>query len=72
VAGVEIGMLFREIPGEQIKVGLRSKDYADVNQLAAQFGGGGHRRAAGCVLPGRMEEVVKQVLAAAEETLRLA
>lgn len=72
VAGVEIGMLFREIPGEQIKVGLRSKDYADVNQLASQFGGGGHRRAAGCVLPGRMEEVVKQVLSAAEEMLRLA
>jgi phosphoesterase RecJ-like protein len=69
VAGVEIAILFREIPDGQIKVGLRSKSMADVNQLAAQFGGGGHRRAAGCVLSGKMNRAVERVLHAAEEVL---
>ena len=69
VVGVEIGILFREISGGQIKVGFRSKSFADVNQLAAQFGGGGHRRAAGCVVSGSMRTVVQRVLLAADEIL---
>jgi phosphoesterase RecJ-like protein len=32
---------------EQIRVSLRSRDQVDVAELASEFGGGGHRRAAG-------------------------
>ena len=34
-----------------IKVSLRSADVVDVAELAATFGGGGHKNAAGCVVP---------------------
>lgn len=65
IDGVEVAMFFRETALGEIKVGLRSKKKVDVNLLAAQFGGGGHRRAAGCVVQGTMEEAVNRLVAAA-------
>lgn len=41
---------------------IRSKEYVDVNQLAAVFGGGGHVRAAGCTLSCSLDDAIKQVL----------
>jgi bifunctional oligoribonuclease and PAP phosphatase NrnA len=41
----------------------------DVAELANQFGGGGHHRAAGASLPGTMAEVEEKVLSAAREFL---
>jgi phosphoesterase RecJ-like protein len=38
----------------------------DVNALAKLFGGGGHRQAAGCTLPGSLDVTKAQFLAAAE------
>jgi len=69
IEGVEIGLLFRELKPGVVKVGLRSKTWADVNLLAARFGGGGHPRAAGCVVEGELEKVIAQVVSAAQETL---
>jgi phosphoesterase RecJ-like protein len=40
---------------------LRSKEYADVNKIAGSFGGGGHVRAAGCMLFGDLEEVMDKL-----------
>ncbi|MGI6648245.1 MAG: DHH family phosphoesterase [Bacillota bacterium] len=70
VAGVKIGILFREVFPGKVKVGFRSKCGADVNKLAGQFGGGGHRSAAGCVINERMPEVVNRVILAAEDLLK--
>ncbi|WP_258360868.1 DHH family phosphoesterase [Moorella sulfitireducens] len=69
IAGVEVGLLFRELPGGQVKVSLRSKKSVDVNAIAARFGGGGHRRAAGCTVKGDLDAVVAMVVAAAGEEL---
>lgn len=70
VKGVEVGLLFREVLEGTYKVSLRSKNI-DVNKLAAQFGGGGHEKAAGCVLKGDLQEirdmVTKQAVLAAGE-----
>jgi bifunctional oligoribonuclease and PAP phosphatase NrnA len=38
---------------------------ADVAKLAEQFGGGGHRAAAGATVPGTVADVRERVLAAA-------
>jgi phosphoesterase RecJ-like protein len=57
VETVEIAASLLEIRKGQYKFSLRSKEYADVNKLAATFGGGGHIRAAGCMLFGDIEEV---------------
>ncbi|GAV23493.1 DHH family phosphoesterase [Carboxydothermus pertinax] len=62
IAGVEVSVLFRETKDGSIKVGLRSKDI-DVNEIAAVFGGGGHKRAAGCTLKKSLPETIEVVLA---------
>src|SRR5581483_3899910 len=50
LAGVEVGALLTE--GEKdIYVSLRGKGALDVARVAARFGGGGHKNAAGCALP---------------------
>jgi phosphoesterase RecJ-like protein len=47
ILGVDVGMVIEEGADGHVYVGLRSQTI-DVAQLAAQFGGGGHQRAAGC------------------------
>lgn len=62
IRGVEVGVIFVEIAPQEIKVGLRSKQYCPVNQIAAFFGGGGHARAAGCKIKKDLEQTVELVL----------
>lgn len=49
IAGVEAS--FSITAYKNVKVSLRSKRYVDVASIAASFGGGGHKRAAGFSLP---------------------
>ncbi len=51
VQGVEVGLFFMEISKTRTKVSLRSTGDVDVSEIAKQFGGGGHRFAAGCTVP---------------------
>ena len=64
--GVRVAVLFKELPTGKIKVSLRTKDTdgrgLDVSRVARVFGGGGHRQAAGCLVPGRLEDVEAAVL----------
>jgi len=69
VEGVLVAVLFRELPGERVKVSLRSKGLLDVQALATEFGGGGHRNASGIVLSGTLDDVVRRV---SERAVRLA
>lgn len=66
IKGVEVGLMFREISPGMIRVGFRSKGAVDVAALAAEFGGGGHRRAAGAKHDGTMEEAERDVIFAVE------
>lgn len=50
ISGAEVIAFIKETDAEKVKVSLRSKRYADVAALAAELGGGGHVRAAGCTL----------------------
>ncbi|MDO8526912.1 MAG: bifunctional oligoribonuclease/PAP phosphatase NrnA [Deltaproteobacteria bacterium] len=61
IAGVEVSALFREMDDGKIKVSLRSKLKVDVSRLAKQFGGGGHKHAAGCVMPMALEEAKRRI-----------
>lgn len=68
VEGVEVGILFRETSNHQVKVSLRSRSKINVAQIAKQFGGGGHARAAGCILDiSSLDEAASQVVKAAEK-----
>lgn len=62
IEGVEIGILFKELKPNEIKLSWRSTSAVDVSKLAAYFGGGGHARAAGCNITGTLHEVVNMVL----------
>lgn len=59
--GVEIGVLLTHAR-QNIRVSLRSKGGFDVGTLAAQFDGGGHRGAAGCILPLPIETAQQTLL----------
>ena len=63
IRGVEVAVFFREIEPDLFKVGFRSKGKVNVSALAAEFGGGGHHNAAGCVIAGLLEEVRDKVFA---------
>ncbi len=69
IAGVEVGLLFLEQPRGGIKVSFRSREAVDVAQIAEQFGGGGHRAAAGVVLDPPMEQAQARVLQAVAAAL---
>ena len=66
---VEIAASLLEVKKGQYKISLRSKHYADVNRLAGVYGGGGHVRAAGCMLFGDMEEVLDKLSFTASQYL---
>lgn len=68
LAGPEVVTLFRELGDGRVKVSFRSKE-SPINQVAALFGGGGHPKAAGCVVNGNLQEVRKKVVGAVAESL---
>ena len=64
IKGVEVAVFFKERannPGA-IDISFRSSGGVNVNEVASHFGGGGHKRAAGCVVRGGMEKARKEVL----------
>jgi phosphoesterase RecJ-like protein len=67
--GVEVGLLFIEQLRGGVKCSLRARGGLDCAQLAGQFGGGGHRAAAGVTLPGPMTEIVERMLQAVRQAL---
>ena len=58
---VEVACSIMEVNFRQYKISLRTKTYADANKIAGTFGGGGHVRAAGCMLFGELEDVIDRL-----------
>lgn len=67
IDSVELACFLREISGGRYKVSMRSKGDLDVAALAARYGGGGHRRAAGCVMEGNLDTVTEEIIEVAGE-----
>lgn len=67
IKGVQVGILFREIEPGLIKIGFRSKQDIDVSLIAKEFGGGGHKQAAGASQEGNIHEVADRVLKLVEK-----
>lgn len=66
----EVAILFVEQNSEKTKVSWRSlKPEIDVSAVALQFGGGGHKAAAGAEIRGSLPEVRERVLAATRAAL---
>src|SRR6267142_1973218 len=62
VGEVEASALFKEYAPGVYRTSLRSKGDVNVAKIAEQFGGGGHRNAAGCTLKGDWDEIERQVV----------
>lgn len=61
IGTVKVSALFVELKDGRIRCSLRSKSDVDVSKIAAKFGGGGHKMAAGTYLPGPLENA-KQLI----------
>ncbi len=59
---VDVSLLFREESQNKTRVSLRSKENANVYQVAHKLGGGGHKRAAGVTLNMPLKKAIPKVL----------
>lgn len=67
--GVEVGITIREQKPGVYKVSMRSAKDANVSAICQNFGGGGHIKAAGCLLRGNRAELTEKLLKAVEQAL---
>lgn len=59
--GVEVAIFMYETAWLTYKVSMRSKTWLDVSKVAAAFGGGGHKHAAGCTMEGMHRDVINNL-----------
>jgi phosphoesterase RecJ-like protein len=69
VEGVECGFILVEQRSGQIKASLRSRSGVNVAKVAEQFGGGGHKQAAGATLPRPLASAQATILQAMKTAL---
>ncbi|MDY2510078.1 MAG: bifunctional oligoribonuclease/PAP phosphatase NrnA [Ruminococcus callidus] len=69
VEGAEVGITLKEREPNVFKISMRSSDRVDVAAICKQFGGGGHIKAAGCLIEGTAEEVIQKLTDAVERSL---
>jgi phosphoesterase RecJ-like protein len=72
VESVEVVLSLRELATGEVKLSARSKTDYDVNALAREFGGGGHKKASGATIDGTLEEVKARLVEAAVRGFRRA
>ncbi|MEB3283746.1 MAG: DHH family phosphoesterase [Candidatus Sericytochromatia bacterium] len=71
IQGGEVYVLFKEVAPELVKVSLRSKGRIAVNEIAKQFGGGGHKFASGLRIDASLEEAIASVVPACERAVQV-
>ena len=69
VAGTEVAVILIERPGEEVKASFRSRSGIDCSRIAAGFGGGGHKAAAGATINGSFVRVLSDVLEAVRQAM---
>jgi phosphoesterase RecJ-like protein len=71
IDGVKVAVIFKEGRKSKgaVNVSFRSRGDVDVNKIATAFGGGGHKKASGCIVKGSLAEVKRKVLASVERGL---
>lgn len=68
IGGVEAVAVIQQEEDELYSVGLRANFDTDVGIIAKSFGGGGHRKAAGCTLKGSKEEVLSKIISSFQDS----
>jgi phosphoesterase RecJ-like protein len=70
IEGVQAAFILVEQPDGRMKASLRSRSELSVAAIAEQFGGGGHRLAAGTMLPGPILAAEESLLTAFQQSIR--
>lgn len=60
--GVEVAIFFYEIGLDEYKVSLRASGAVDVSKVAQVFGGGGHVKAAGLTMKGKVQDIIDALI----------
>jgi len=69
IGGTQCAFILIEQSNRMIKVSFRSRTDLDVAKVAEQFRGGGHKQAAGAILPGPLADAQAKVLTALRTAL---
>lgn len=70
VAGTEVAVILVEQPDGKFKISFRSRSAVDCSKLAEKFSGGGHKAAAGAMVPGPFESAQQKVLDAVRSAMQ--
>ena len=71
VEGVEVSVFIRQKDNEdKYKVSMRSSNYVNVSDICYIFGGGGHPKAAGCLIQGNIEQVKEKIMKEIKKVLK--
>jgi phosphoesterase RecJ-like protein len=71
IDGVLVGCVFKEVDAKTSKVSFRSVRSFDLLKVVREFGGGGHKNAAGCTINVGIDEAVKIVSGVLEKNLKI-
>lgn len=69
IEGVMVGITLREKNNGKFKVSVRTTDEIDASNICANFGGGGHKAAAGCMITGTLNEAIEQIVTVVGQAL---
>jgi phosphoesterase RecJ-like protein len=69
VKEIQSVVFFKQNEGEQYRVSMRSKGDIDVAAVAREFGGGGHKNAAGCTVTGPIDALQKTFVEKIEQAI---
>ncbi len=69
VKEIQSVVFFKQAEGDDYRVSMRSKGDIDIGGVAKEFGGGGHKNAAGCSVNGAIDKLQKVFLDKIEQAI---
>ena len=69
VKEIQAVVFFKQIEGDEYRVSMRSKGDIDIGAVAKEFGGGGHKNAAGCTVTGAIDALQKMFVEKIERAI---
>ncbi len=66
---VQVAVLITETTKNVHKVSIRSKFEVDASQIALEFGGGGHKKASGFQITGKIDNIITKIIKSIEKRL---
>jgi len=69
VKEIQAVVFFKQAEGDEYRVSMRSKGDIDIGAVAKEFGGGGHKNAAGCTVTGPIDALQKTFIEKIDEAI---